>query len=158
MILHRVAPSLLLLALAGNAAAASLPKITKVELQPLAAQARRVAEALELLGAPLADADRKALAAAGDDKDQARGVAAIQDILDRRCLARIELRKAKAPGHPTLHAEPGPARPELAEQGWRVFLVKVHNPDGLDNLQLRVDSPNALPLTRRSSGSAAPKV
>jgi hypothetical protein len=35
------------------ARAADLPLVADVELQPLAAQARRVAEALELLGAPL---------------------------------------------------------------------------------------------------------
>jgi hypothetical protein len=152
---HRLA--LLLLALAAPASAAELPKVTKVELQPLAAQARRVAEALELLGAPLSEADRKALASAADEKDSARGVEAIQNVLDQRCLAGLRI-EGKAPTSYVLHAQPGPARPRLAEQGWRVFLVKVYNDAGVNNLQVRADSPNALPLTNRSTGSPAPKV
>src|SRR5215510_5868550 len=121
---HRLA--LLLLALAGPASAAELPKVTKVELQPLAAQARRVAEALELLGAPLSEADRKTLDAAAEEKDHARGVAAIQDLLDQRCLAGLRIQSAKEGKPYVLHTLPGPAQPRLAEQGWRVFLVKVY--------------------------------
>jgi hypothetical protein len=52
----------------------------------------------------------------------------------------------------------GPTKPELAEQGWRVFLVKVLNPTGVDKVELRADSPNAAVLHRRSTGSPAPKV
>jgi len=36
----------------------------------------------------------------------------------------------------------GPARPELVEQGWRVFLVKVRNESGT-TAKLEADSPNA---------------
>src|SRR5262249_26843557 len=45
-----------------------------------------------------------------------------------------------------------------AEQGWRVFLVKVENPTGLDGVELRVESPNSLPLTVRSTNRPDPKV
>ncbi len=138
----------------GLAAAAELPKVSKVELQPLAAQSERIAQALELLGAPLNGREREALAEAG--KDNQNGVTIIQKILDRRCLAGLTIRGSKA--NPTLEAVAGPAKPELAEQGWRVFLVKVFNEAGVDNLQLQGVSPNAGLLTRRSSGSPDPKV
>jgi hypothetical protein len=148
-------PAVLLLALAAPAAAADLAVNKNVELQPLAAQARRVADALDLLGAPLPEADRKALADAAADKDKDRGVAAIQAVLDKRCLAAVRLPATKK-FTPT--AEAGPAKPELAEQGWRVFLVKVYNDAAMDKAELRVGSAHALPLTKRSSGKPDPKV
>jgi hypothetical protein len=144
---RRLILSAYLLALAFPASAADLPKV-KVERQPLAAQARRVADALALLGEPLSEADRKALQDAAD-------VDAIQDVLDRRCLAGVRIR----PGSEIkIEAQAGPARPQLAEQGWRVFLVKVHNEAGLDKVQLTAASPNALPLSRHSTGKPDPKV
>jgi hypothetical protein len=154
MIPHPRTPmiALLLLAAALPAPAADLPKVSKVELQPLAAQVRRVVEALDLLGSPLPESDKVALRAAADDKDHAKAIDAIQTILDKHCLAGVHL----AGGKCTL--QPGPAKPELAEQGWRVFLVKVHNADGLANVELRPDSPNALPPYQRSSNTPDPKV
>jgi hypothetical protein len=113
---------LALLISAGPAQAADLPIVSKVELQPLAAQAKRVADALEYLGNPLPEADRKALQEAARDKE---GVAAIQKVLDRHCLAGVRI---TAKDRPEVLA--GPARPELAEQGWRLFLVKVINRGG----------------------------
>jgi hypothetical protein len=155
----RLALPAVLLALTGTAAAADLPRVKKVELQPLAAQARRVADALALLGAPLSEADRKALADAARDADHARGVATIQSVLDKRCLTGLTVdTSGKDPDGVSLAASPGPAKPELAEQGWRVFLVKVHNRLGLGKMEVRVSSPNALPLTRRSTSKPDPRV
>jgi hypothetical protein len=146
---HR-ALALLLLAL--PAAAAELPRAT-VELQPLAAQVKRVIDALDHLGNPLPAVDRKAIADAQKKEDKKAAALAIQEVLDRHCLASINLEAGKSPSM-TL----GIARPELAEQGWRVFLVKVINPKGLDKLELRPESPNTAPIYRRSSGGPAPKV
>jgi len=129
--------------------AADLPTVKKVEFQPLAAQAKRVAEALDLLGSPLSDADKKALAGA-------KTVEEIQAVLDKHCLAGVKL--AKDGDKLKLDTVAGPAAPELAEQGWRVFLIKVENPSGLDKLELRPESPNALPLFSRSSGKPDPTV
>jgi hypothetical protein len=150
--------SLLALALLclATPARADLPKVAKVELQPLAAQAKRIAEALHFLGAPLPEADRKTLEAAGRAKDAPSAVASIQEVLDRRCLFGLAI-DSTARGR-TAKLLRGPARAELAEQGWRVFLVKVLNPQTLDGLHLRASSPNALPLTRRSSNVPDPKV
>src|SRR5260370_33071271 len=91
-----VLPAFLLLA---ASARAELPKVEKVDLQPLAAQAERVADALELLGEPLPESDRKALKDAAKSDDKAKGVAAIQDILDKRCLAGVRI-------HPPLRSKP----------------------------------------------------
>jgi hypothetical protein len=135
------------------ARAADLAKVDKVERQPLALQAGRVAEALHLLGAPLPEADRKLIAAARTAKDAEQAVLDVQNVLDKRCLVAVHIDKG-----PTLRVEPGPAAPRLAEQGWRTFLVKVYNPTGLDSQRLEASSPNAAPLTRRSSSRPDPKV
>jgi hypothetical protein len=139
--------------LAGPLSAADLPKVKKVDLQPLAAQAKRVVEALDLLGSPLTEADKKSLASAKD-------VEAIQAVFDKYCLAGVRMTPAGGlnPPQPLLEVIAGPAKPELAEQGWRVFLIKVYNPAGLDKIELRPESLNALPLFTRSSNKPDPTV
>lgn len=145
------APAALLL-LAGTLHADELPVVKKVEHQPLAAQVKRLADALAFAGSPLSAAEKKAL----DDARAGKDVAALQAVLDKRCLAAVTIKGEKA--SPTLNVTAGPAAPELAEQGWRVFLVKVINEAGVDGQSLRVASPNAEPMTRRSHGKPDPKV
>lgn len=135
---------------------ADAPKAVKVERQPLQAQAKRILEALDLLGSPLPEADRKALDAAFNDKDDAKAVAIIQSVFDRHCAALVTIPKLETKAD--LKVEAGPAKLDLAEQGWRVFLVKVENPTGVDRLELRPDSPNAAPLFMRSTGKPDPTV
>ncbi|HTU23277.1 MAG TPA: CehA/McbA family metallohydrolase [Gemmataceae bacterium] len=147
---HRLSIVVVVLALANSASAGELPRV-KVERQPLAAQARRVSEALTLLGEPLPDADRRALLDAAKAKEN-KAVEAIQTILDKRCLAGVHISADKK-----LETRAGPAKPRLAEQGWRVFLVKVHNESTLAQVEMTVSSPNALPLTKKSSGKPDPK-
>jgi hypothetical protein len=146
----------LLFLLAGPVAADDLPKVTQVDLQPLGAQALRVADALDLLGAPLFEGFKKDLVEA--TKHKLLGVEAIQALLDQRCLAAVVIQGGGAASKMTMRVIPGPAKPELAEQGWRVFLVKVYNTAEAGKLDLRVASPNAAQLTKRSSGSPDPKV
>ncbi|HEX8150162.1 MAG TPA: CehA/McbA family metallohydrolase, partial [Pyrinomonadaceae bacterium] len=114
-----------------------------VELQPLAAQARRVAEALELLGEPLSAADMRALELAVEDKDEARGASAIERVLDRRALVHVQISPESRVG-----VTRGAARAVLVERGWRCFLVKVRNDAGV-TAQLRAASPQALPVYAR---------
>jgi hypothetical protein len=152
MIAHRPLLTLAVVLIVSPSFAGELPKV-KVERQPLAAQARRVSEALALLGEPLTDAERQAIRDAADAKDENKAVQTIQTILDKRCLAGLHVTADKK-----IQTQAGPAKPQLAEQGWRVFLVKVHNEPGLASVELTVASPNALPLTQRSSGKADPKV
>src|SRR5262249_13310467 len=111
---------------AGYCAAADLPKVAKVDRQPLEAQVKRLVQALDLIGAPLPADDKDALAAAGKTQNDAKAVAALQTVLDKHCLAGLRI--ARKEKEVTLTARRGPAPLELAEQGWRVFLVKVANP------------------------------
>jgi hypothetical protein len=150
-------PAGLLACLVLPAVPADLPKVGKVERQPLAAQANRIADALDFLGVPLPEADRQALKDATTDKDEARAVQSIQAVLDRQCLVGVRISRGEGQNL-TLEVQPGPAKPELAEQGWRVFLVKVDNAAGADRVELRPESPNALPMFIRSTGKPDPKV
>ncbi|MBN8730385.1 MAG: CehA/McbA family metallohydrolase [Acidobacteria bacterium] len=127
------------LALAAAARAEQLPTVANVELQPLAAQVERVVTALEMLGDPLPAADRDALKAA-------KNSSAIQDILDKHCLIGVHINPESR-----VKAQQGEARAELMEQGWRTFLIKVHNEAGITAV-LAVDSPNAGQLANAGAG------
>jgi hypothetical protein len=116
--------------MASALAAQELPMVSNVELQPLAAQAERVADALEMTGEPLPAAERAELKGA-------KTVAEIQKILDRHCLVGININPESR-----VKVQEGPARPELMEQGWRSFLVKVQNEAGVTAV-LAAESPNA---------------
>ncbi len=142
---------LAILSLPRLAGADPLPLVANVEFQPLSAQARRVAEALELLGEPLTAEARSKLDRALSMTDGPAGVRAIQEVLDPLCLIGVEINPESR-----VKAVPGPASATLMQQGWRVFLVKVHNEAGV-TAPLRVESPNAAPLFRRSTGSPSPK-
>ena len=119
-----------------HAVGAALPQVAGVEVQPLVAQVKRVAEALEYLGAPLSAEERQKLEAAGSMKE-VEAVAAIQTVLDAHCLVGVDI-------NPEMRVKvaQGPAAAELVEQGWRTFLVKVNNQAGA-TAELRVVSPNA---------------
>jgi len=123
--------------LMAGATRAELPLVTGVEFQPLGAQVKRVAEALDFLGAPLSAEEQKALDAALASSDPAAGIEAIQRILDPHCLAGLTINPEMR-----VKAAPGPAVPELVAQGWRTFLVKVQNEAGA-TAELRVVSPEA---------------
>lgn len=111
-----------------------------VELQPLAAQALRIVETLEYLGAPLSPADRKTVVGATKDQDASRGVETIQRALDRYCLFAVQINPESR-----VKVAAGAAKPELVEAGWRTFLVKVTNEAGV-TAPLNAVSPNGGPL------------
>jgi hypothetical protein len=119
------------------------PRGEALELQPLAAQAHRVVEALDLLGEPFTDADKQALARASEDADESRGLATIQGVLDRRALVHVQISPESR-----VSVTRGAARATLVEKGWRCFLVKVRNDAGV-TAQLRATSRNALPVYAR---------
>ena len=139
--------------LAAQARAADLPKVRNVELQPLAAQVQRLLDALDFLGAPLPEKDTKTLREVGDVKDKSAAINTIQDVLDAHCLAGVRITSRE-----NIETFSGPARPELAEQGWRIFLVKVHNQGEVSGMELRAESPAALPVSIPSSNKPDPKV
>jgi len=131
-------------------AAPKVEPIVDVEPQPLAAQAQRIAQALDLRGAPLTTEQRAALDAAIAVANPIERVTKIQAVLDPLCLALVNINAESR-----VKAEPGPAARELWQHGWRVFLVKVHNEAGV-TAPLRVSSPNALNMLKTSTSSAKP--
>jgi hypothetical protein len=128
-----------------------MPRVSGVEFQPLSAQVKRVAEALEWLGQPLSPVDRAKLDRALTTADSGAAVAAIQDVLDPYCLIGIGVNPESR-----VKAAQGPAAARLAQHGWRVFLVKVHNEGGV-TAPLVAESPNAAPLYKPSTGSPSPR-
>jgi hypothetical protein len=124
-VLHALLAGVAALAATGQADAQVLPLVDRVEAQPLLAQVQRVTEALEVLGTPLPEETKEALAKAAQERDDAQAVKAVQAALDPHCLLGTVLQEGGA-----TTALPGPARPELVEQGWRNFLVKVYNEPG----------------------------
>src|SRR5262245_61169576 len=70
---------------------ADVPIVTDVEFQPLASQVRRVSEALQFVGAPLSEADRRALEEAAKQTDPAKGIRDIQRVLDPYVLAFVHI-------------------------------------------------------------------
>jgi hypothetical protein len=128
-----------------------LPEVVDVELQPLRAQVKRVATALGELGSPLTDFQQRAFDAALAEHDADKSIAAIQRVLDPLCLVGVNINPESR-----VKVAPGPAPRELIQQGWRVFLVKVHNEAGV-TAPLACSSPNAAPLVQRSRGAAEPK-
>jgi len=131
-----------------------LPIVRGVELQPLTAQARRVAQALEQLGAPLSEKQQADLEAAAKLTDADKAAEAIQKVLDPLCLVGVTINPESR-----VKVARGPAAAKLMQSGWRVFLVKVQN-DGGVTAKLRCQSPNA-PVPERTKNSpkpATPKV
>ena len=111
---------------------------------------QRLADALEFLGEPLTPEEQKQLDEAMK-LDDAESIAAIQKLFDQRTLAGVHINPESR-----VKVAKGPAAAELNEQGWRVFLVKVHNEAGVTS-PLRITSPNAAPLYKKSTGSPAPE-
>ncbi len=127
-----------------------LPIVRDVEAQPLKAGIRRVADALNFLGQPFDAAQqaalRQALELGGDD-----AVEALQKALDPLVLVGVHINPESR-----VKVMRGPAEAELVQNGWTVYLVKVHNEAGVTG-RLQVASPNAAPLHVRSTASPEPE-
>lgn len=125
-----------------------LKRVTEVETQPLIVQCQRLAQALSYLGTPLDDVTNATIANAGDLDSAEAILNAIQSALDPLCVAEIEINPESR-----VKVNEGPAKRELDQNGWRVFLVKIHNQAGV-TAPLRVHSAQAEPI----AGSAANQV
>lgn len=121
--------------------------VTTVERQPLIAATQRLVQALEVVGDPLSQADRDKLSAAFKIEDDVQAVTAVQRILDPLCLAVVTINAESR-----VSAIEGPVKKELMQQGWRSFLIKVHNAAGITP-QLAIDSPQAAPIYERGRGA-----
>lgn len=127
--------------------AQQLPAVASVEHQPLAAQVTRLLEAMDFLGEPLpAEETTELKRLIGAPQDRRQAVVDIQKILDGHCLAGIEINPESR-----VKVQEGPAKPELVEQGWRTFLVKVNNQAGITPV-LVAESPNAGVLAGSDAG------
>jgi hypothetical protein len=120
-----------------------------VELQPLTAQVRRLLETLDYIGAPLAGDDRRAVEAAIEKADGAQSTGAVERVLDRYVLLEVGINPESR-----VHVTQGSARPDLVQNGWRTFLVKVRNAAGV-TAPLKVESPQALRVSARGPNGFA---
>ena len=124
-----------------------LPLVDKVEHQPLVEATKRLQSALDYVGAPLQPADTRALNAALEHEDTSKSIEAIQQVLDKYCLVGVNVNPESR-----VKVAEGTAEKELMQQGWRSFLIKVHNEAGV-TAPLVATSPNAAPLYQRGRGA-----
>lgn len=113
--------------------------ITAVEFQPLATATTRLLSALQFQGTPLPAADSASLQQILQTGSGRDGVIAIQKLLDPHCLALVRINPEGR-----VSVAPGPVPKQLIQQGWRTFLVKVHNEAGVTG-ELKVGSPQSGP-------------
>ena len=129
-----------------------LSLVTEVEFQPFASATQRLIEALDYLGSPLSEDDLSAIKNALVFDDHKQAIVDIQKILDSYCLTGVNINPESR-----VKVKEGPVNKELMQQGWRTFLVKVHNEAGV-TAPLVAESENAAPLYKRSSGSPDPEM
>lgn len=131
---------------AATSALAGTVSLPESDWQPFTAQIKRLTEALDYLGSPLDAKAQDSLNQAFTEKDIKGGIDRIQAVLDGRCLCLVNI-------NPEMRVKvaPGAAKPELVEQGWRQFLVKVVNESGT-TAALRAVSPNAVSVYSDEGG------
>ncbi len=134
-----------------NAADGKWPNVTKIEQQPLVSATERLIQALEFVGSPLGLEDRKALDDASKLPKAGDCTEAIQKVLDKLCIVGVSINPESR-----VSVVEGPAKRELVQQGWRTFLVKVHNEAGV-TAPLAPESPNLLPVYQRGTKNAREK-
>jgi hypothetical protein len=135
--MNRVTPWLLCLTFFVAPFVARLRPEIQVELQPLTTQVQRLVETLDYLGAPLAPADKQRLEQAIKDYDGSKTVTGIRNVLDPLCLYEIHINPESR-----VKVTQGRAKPELIQNGWRTFLVRVHNEAGV-TAELKAESRQA---------------
>ena len=142
----------LLVCFIGLAASVLLVRAAPVEnvpVQPLRAQVKRIAEALSYIGAPLTQNEQVSLAKIQAGKDSDYGEA-LQALLDSRTLAEVHINPESR-----VKVATGSAKPTLVQNGWTIFLIRVHNEAGI-TAPLRINSPQNDPVYIRSKGQHAP--
>ncbi len=125
--------------------AADLPLVETVEAQPLASATERLLQTLEFVGSPLKKEDSDKLREVIKGTDAKVVTADVQKILDPYCLTMVTINPESR-----VSVTEGPVAKELIQQGWRTFLVKVHNDAGI-TAQLKPESPNIAPIFKRSN-------
>jgi len=118
----------------------------------MAQQVRQLAETLNYLGQPLTATEQKRINDAIALPDEAAAVEALEKILEPRVLANIEINPESR-----VKVEQGEAKPDLVEEGARLFLVKVVNLAHV-TAELNVASPESGPVYIRSNGQPDPAI
>ncbi len=113
--------------------------VSDVERQPFVAQTKRLVEALDFAGSPLADADLDALNSAMALEDSIACIEGIQEILNKYTLVDVHINPEAR-----VKLARGECEPQLQQQGWRAFLVRVHNEPRV-TARLSVTSKNSQP-------------
>lgn len=136
MLVNRSLGVLSLVACIALTATANEVPVVPVEGQPLAANAKRLVEALRYLGAPLDAQLESAIEVAG----RARDAAALQRHLDAVVLFVVSI-------NPELRVKVhrGPGNAELQQGGYTPVLVKVLNESTISNA-LKIVSPQSGPV------------
>lgn len=119
---------------------AQVPITTGVAWQPLRAQVRRLIEATDYLGVPFSESDKATLESALKAADPEYGSRQIQSILDQRCLYVVNISPEMR-----VKVAQGSADPDLIQNGWVQYLVKVNNKAGV-TAALKAQSLNAMRL------------
>lgn len=130
--------------------AEELELVKAVDIQPVKSQAKRIVDALKFLGEPLTKAEQESLDAALAETNAAKSLAAIQKVFDARALVGVNINPESR-----VSVVRGAAKADLNEQGWSVFLIKVHNEAGV-TAALRVNSPNAAAMLKTSTSASKP--
>src|SRR5262249_53215562 len=117
------------------ASASDLPSVD-VEAQPLAANIRRLVQALDFIGAPLPADLQTTLQKAGDARDAKK----LQELLDQHVWFVVTLDKDTR-----AKVSRGPAKPILQQAGFTPAIVKVVNQPEVTK-PLRISSPQAGPV------------
>jgi hypothetical protein len=112
-----------------------LPPV-EVEGQPLAANVKRLLDALDFLGTPLPETTPKALQPALAARDAGK----VQQLLDPHVLLVVHINPESR-----VMATRGPARAALQQAGFTPVLVKVIN-ESASTAPLRITSPQAGPV------------
>jgi len=126
--------------------------VTEVEFQPFASATQRLIEALDYLGSPLSEDDLSIIKETLVSDNHTQAIVDVQKVLDAYCLTGVNINPESR-----VKVKEGTANKELMQQGWRTFLVKVHNEAGV-TAPLAAESANAAPLYKRSSGSPDPEM
>ena len=121
--------------------------ISDVERQPLVAATDRLIDALQFAGSPLSNEAVERLRAAQKHEDSRKSVGEMQSILDPLCLMEVNINAESR-----VKVKTGSVARILMQQGWRAFLIKVHNEAGINPI-LTVESPNSAPVYQRGFGA-----
>jgi len=113
---------------------AAFTPAASVEPQPFFAALRQLLDATDYLGAPFSKVERSALEQCMATND-AKSVEKASAILDAHCLFQVNINPEQR-----VKVAPGAAKPELDEDGWRQYLVRVQNDAGV-TAKLQARSP-----------------